>query len=220
MRARVESLSPRVLTALALGAVLLFAAAAWFLVVSPKRADAAAARADLTEAERRLVEAQVAVLRPSVSGASVADVLRLSKAMPASGEQSGLVLELSRLARSSGVTLEAITQQAPIAGVGGPTMIPLSATVNGRYFQITRFLMRARTLVTVRSGKIGARGRLLSVRSVALKESDTGSFPELDATIGIDAYVYDGPIAPVSAPAAEDEEDLSPNSSSAAGSTG
>ena len=40
MRARVESLSPRVLTGIAIGVVLLYVAVAWCLVVSPKRADA------------------------------------------------------------------------------------------------------------------------------------------------------------------------------------
>jgi Tfp pilus assembly protein PilO len=219
VRSRIESLSPRVLTIVAAGAVLLFAAAAWFVVVSPKRADAAAASQDLVAAQRRLVDAQLALARPRVSGQPIADVFRLSKAMPASGDQSGLVFEIARLARASGVTLEGITPQAPVAGVGGPTVIPLSVTVRGRYFAITRFLTRARLLVTVRGGRITSKGRLLSVRSIALTESDTGSYPELDATVGFDAYVYDGPIVPAELPDEESEEELSTDGGSAAGST-
>ena len=221
MRARIESLSPRALTALAIGAVLLFAAATWFVVVSPKRADAAAAGVDLAAAHERLAEAQAALVQPRTSGTPVADVFRLSRAMPSSADQPGLVLEIARLARSSGLTLEGITPITPLAGVGGPTLIPVDVAVRGRYFAITRFLKRVRLLVTVRAGKVAAKGRLLSVRSIDLTESDTGKYPELDATIGIDAYVYDGPMAPVAIPDAEseDEEELSTDGGSAAGST-
>lgn len=218
MRARVESLSPRVLTGVAIAAVLLYAAVAWFLVVSPKRADASAARVELQVAQNRLAEAELALLQVGKVGAPVADVFRLAKAMPASTEQSGLVLELTRLARAAGVELESITLEPPVAGVGGPTMLPLSVTVSGRYPEITKFLMHTRTLVTVNDGEIVATGRLLSARSVALVESDTGNFPELDANIGFDAYVYDGPIAPVEEPAQESEEEPS-TGSTAAGST-
>ncbi len=217
MKARVESLPPRVLTGLALAAVLLFTATVWFLVVSPKRADATSAGTELAEAKQRLVEAQAAVLRPNAAGGSVGDVLRLAKAMPSSGDQSGLVLELSKLAQASGVVLEAITPQPQVAGVGGPALIPLSVVVNGRYHDIVRFLERTRLLVTVGDGKLSATGRLLSVRSVALVKSDTGDYPELDATVGIDAYVYDGPVAPAAPPPSETEEEPAPGSSAAGG---
>ena len=218
MRARVESLSPRVLTAVAIVAVLLFAAVAWFLVVSPKRADASDARVELAAAQKRLAEAELALAQVGRAGAPVADVFRLVKAMPPSAEQPGLVLELSRLAGASGLTLESITMEPPVAAVGGPALMSVVVGVRGRYAGITKFLMRTRSLVTVSEGEIDATGRLLSARSVALKESDTGNFPELDASIGFDAYVYDGPIAPVEVPEDETEEELS-TGASAAGST-
>jgi Tfp pilus assembly protein PilO len=218
MRARVESLSPRVLTGAAIAAVLLYTAVAWFLVVSPKRADASAARVELQAAQNRLADAELALVQVGRTGAPVADVFRLAKAMPPSTEQSGLVLELTRLAGAAGVTLESITLEPAVAAVGGPMLMPVSVTVRGRYAEITKFLMRTRTLVTVTDGEIAATGRLLSARSVALAESDTGNFPELDANIGFDAYVYDGPIAPVEAPDAESEEELS-TGTSAVGST-
>ena len=217
MRARVESLSPRVLTAVAIVAVLLYAAVVWFLVVSPKRADASAARVELAAAQTRLVEAELALHQVDRAGAPVADVFRLAKAMPSSAEQASLVLELTKLAGASGLTLESITAEPPVAAVGGPMLMSVSVVVRGRYAEITKFLMRARTLVTVTDGEIDATGRLLSARSVTLTESDTGDFPELDANIGFDAYVYDGPVAPVEEPE-ESEAELS-TGTTAAGST-
>jgi Tfp pilus assembly protein PilO len=206
VRARLESLSTRS-TILLIGAVVLvYAAAVWLLFVSPKRAEVATARQDVVAAELRLVEAQTSVNRPSAGGSRVADVFRLTKAMPSTADQPGLVLEISRLAKQSGVTLRSISPKEPVAGVGGPSLIPLTVTLTGSYKQITKFLGRTRKLVTVRNGKIHARGRLLSVHGVTLVESVDAHFPKLDATLEIDAYVYDGPIIPEEVPEPPTEE--------------
>jgi Tfp pilus assembly protein PilO len=205
--ARLQSLSTRGLFVAAVLIVLVYAAVVWFLLVSPKRSDAAAARADLAAAELRLAEAKAGSrIRDRGPGAPVADVFRLAKAMPSTVDQPGLVLEFSRLAQQSGVTLRSLTPRDPVAGVGGPSLIPVTVTVGGSYAEITKFLARTRALVTVRDGKIHARGRLLSVQSVSLIESATERFPALDATIELDAYVYDGPIVPVEIPEPAEEE--------------
>lgn len=200
MKSRLETLSPRALIALGIGAVLLYSLVVWFLVVAPKRSEATSLGADVAAAEVRLASAKVTANRPQGGGVTVADVFRLVKAMPASADQPGLVLELDRLARTSGVTLGSITPQEPAVGEGGATMIPVAVVVSGTYREITRFLTNARRLVTVRRGKLRATGRLFSVQSVELSESNTGGFPKLDGTITLNAYVYDGPIVPPSAP--------------------
>lgn len=218
MSARLETLSGRTLTIAAVGAVLLYAAVIWLFMVSPKRGEAAEARADVAAAEIRLAEARAASSRPGQGGAPVADVFRLAKAMPRTADQASLVLELSKLAQASGVTLRIITPQVAVAEPGAPTLIPISVTVGGRYSKITRFVQRTQALVRVRGGKIEAKGRLFAVQSVELGESQTESFPMLDATIVLHAYVYDGPIAPVDVPDAPAAE-LEPTGTSAAGST-
>jgi len=219
MRVRLTAMSPRTLQILAGAVVLVFAAALWFLLVSPKRSEAAEADAKVAEAKLRLADAQTAANRPSRAGAPVADLFRLSKAMPTSTDQPGLVLELARLADASGVTLKSITPGNPDAGVGGPAMIPLTVTVGGRYADVTDFLRRTRQLVSVRDGKIRTKGRLFAIQGVSIVESATKGFPHIDATVVLNAFVYDGPIVPpeVPEPATEDEE--SPTSgTSAAGS--
>ena len=215
MKARLEALSPRALTIGAVAAVVVYAAVVWLLLVSPKRGDAADARAQVAAAEIRLAEARAALDRPTSAGAPVADVFRLAKAMPGSDAQPGLVLELDRLARATGVKLRVIAPQEPLASVGGPTSIPLSVTVGGSYFQISRFVRRIQALVTVRRGKVRARGRLFAVQSLELGESQTEAFPELDATILLNAFYYDGPIVPFETPD-EPTEELEPSSGAAA----
>lgn len=222
MKARLESLSPRALYVLAGVVVLVYAAAVWMLLVSPKRADATAAKADLVAAEQRLLEAQASAAGPRGTSTPVSDVLRLSKAMPTSEDQTGLVLEITRIAQQSGVKILSLAPQEPVAGEGGPTLIPVQVAISGSYRQITRFLTRTRTLVKVRDGKIRATGRLLAVQSVSLGESVTDGFPKLDATISMDAYVYDGPIVPVDIPEPAEELPAAGSdaaSSGAAGST-
>lgn len=206
MKARLDALSPRALIALAAGAVLVYSLAVWFLVLAPKRSEATSLGAEVAAAEIRLAQAQATANRPQRDGAPVSDVFRLAKAMPSSTDQPGLVLELDRLARSSGVTLGSITPQDPVLGVGGATLMPVAVVVEGSYREITRFLASTRKLVTVRRGKIRATGRLFTVQSVELSESNAKGFPLLDGTITLNAYVYDGPIAPPSAPVTPAEE--------------
>ncbi len=206
MKTRLEALSPRVLLALAASVVLVYLLAAWFLLVAPKRSDAASLAADVAAAELELGEARAAAERPQRGGVMVADVFRLTKAMPASADQPGLVLELDRLARSSGVTLGSITPQDAVVAASGATMIPVAVVVQGSYRGITRFLASTRRLVTVRRGKLRATGRLFTVQGVELSESNTDGFPLLDGTITLSAYVYDGPIAPPAAPVTPTDE--------------
>jgi len=201
VKARLETLSPRALVALAVGAMLVYSLAAWFLVVAPKRSEATSLSADVADAEIRLAQAQATANRPQHGGVTVADIFRLTKAMPSSSDQPGLVLELDRLARSSGVTLGSITPQESAVGASGATTIVVAVVVSGSYREITRFLASTRRLVVVRRGKLHATGRLFTVQGVELSESTTDGFPRLDGTITLDAYVYDGPIVPPSAPA-------------------
>lgn len=206
MKARLDALSPRALIALAAGAVLVYSLAVWFLILAPKRSEATSLGAEVAAAEIRLAQAQATANRPQRDGAPVSDVFRLAKAMPSSTDQPGLVLELDRLARSSGVTLGSITPQDPVLGVGGATLMPVAVVVEGSYREITRFLASTRKLVMVRRGKIRATGRLFTVQSVELSESNAKGFPLLDGTITLNAYVYDGPIVPPSAPVTPAEE--------------
>jgi Tfp pilus assembly protein PilO len=218
MRDRLAAQSPRTLLLLSAGVVLLYAAAVWFLFVAPKRSEAARLEAEVVAAELQLIEAQAAADRPKGAGVPVTDVLRLAKAMPQAADQAGLVLELSRLAGRSGVSLRSVTPQAPVVTPGGATAVPVVVTVGGGYFAVARFLRHTRQLVGLRGGKLRAQGRLFTVENMELAESLSQGFPKLDATITLNAYVYDGPLAPPETPRAADEEEDS-SGTAAAGST-
>ena len=218
MKARMAALPPRALIAIAAGVVLVYALALWFLLVSPKRAEATTLAEDVIAAELQLAQARVKSNRPQAAGTRVSDVLRLAKAMPSSADQPGLVLELDRLARSTGVKLGSITPREPVLSAGGPTAIPVVVTAEGSYRQITQFVKRARDLVRVSGGEVRATGRLFTVQAVELTESNAKRFPFLDATITLNAFVYDGPIVPVTPPpSADSDDDVSTGTSAARG---
>ena len=217
MKARFAALPPRAVIAIAVGAVLVYALVLWFLLIAPKRAEATTLADDVIAAELRLAEARVSSVRPQTAGTRVSDVLRLAKAMPSSADQPGLVLELDRLARSTGVKLGSITPRETLVTAGSPTAIPVVVTAEGSYRQITRFIRRARELVRVRGGNVRATGRLFAAQAVELTESNAKGFPLLDATITFNAFVYDGPIVAVTPPPSAETDDTSSGTSAAKG---
>jgi hypothetical protein len=220
VRARFTGLSLPWQLAIVGGAVAVYACALWLLVVSPKRADASGLRSDVADAEARLAATRGTSQQPRQSGVPVSDLFRLAKAMPSSNDQAGLVLELDRLAARAHVGLGTVTLQEPSASPGGATMIPVAITVGGSYREIGRFLARMQGLVGFSRGKLRATGRLFSVQSVDLTESKATGFPRLDAAILLNAYVYDGPMAPpVVTPPAGGDDDSTSTSSTAAGAT-
>jgi Tfp pilus assembly protein PilO len=221
VKARVAALPTRALIGIALAAVLVYALAVWFLVLSPKRSEAATLADDVISAELDLGAAQLRAKRPRTSsaGTHVSDVLGLAKAMPSSADQTGLVLELELLAKATGITLGSITPRDPEIDSGGATTISVVVTAEGSYRQITRFLARTKGLVTFRRGRIRARGRLFTLQAIELAESHAHGFPRLDATITLNAFVYDGPIAPPTPPPTESDQEDSSTGTTAAGST-
>jgi Tfp pilus assembly protein PilO len=203
---------------MALGSVLLYTLVVWFLVVSPKRAEAVTMSDDVIAAELRLADARATATRPAQQAdTGVTEVLRLAKAMPASTDQPGLLLELELLARAAGVELGSITLQEPVPTAGAPTSIPVVVTAEGSYRQVTRFVRRARELVRVRGSDVRATGRFLTVQAVEMKESKAHGFPLLDAAITLNSFVYDGPLVPVTPPAVVESDDASAATTAAKG---
>jgi Tfp pilus assembly protein PilO len=209
------------IVAVAVG-VLLYLLATWFLFVSPKRAEAARLQDEVVAAEARLTEARAQSGRPQGAQSRVSDLFSLAKAMPSSSDQASLLLELDLLARKSGVTIAGISmdEAAPLAG--GSTAVPVGVTVGGTYRQITRFVRQMRGLVGLRGGDPYAKGRLLTVQSIELTESQEKGFPNLDAVLVLNAHVYDGPIplaTPVTPPASSGDGTETTSTATAAGAT-
>jgi Tfp pilus assembly protein PilO len=176
---------------------LLVAAGGWFLLVSPQRARATELDAQIQNAEQRLEEHRLATLRAgSVEKIAVADLFRLSKAMPDRADMSGVLLELNRIAADTGITFESISPQTAVP-ISGYQAVPILLTFKGNFYNLSDFLYRLRTLVHVDDGRLAATGRLFAIDTLDFAESQEG-FPRISASLVVDAFVY-GTGAPATA---------------------
>jgi len=105
-------------------AAVLAAAAFWFLVLAPKREEAASLRASIDAEQAKLAEtrAQTAQLETAKRNHDVdyASVVRLGKAVPADDDVRSLVVQLDSAAKRSGVDFRTIQ----LSGGAGTTTPP------------------------------------------------------------------------------------------------
>ena len=87
------------------GAVALLAlVAAWFLVVAPQRSKASDLQAQVESAQSDLATKRAALARPAAAiKVKAADTYRLTKALPDRTDMSGVLLDISRLAKKHGL---------------------------------------------------------------------------------------------------------------------
>ena len=185
--------------AIVVGAVLVFGLVGWFLLVHPQGGKLANLKSQSADVQAKIdaYNQQVAAAR-SAPKIEVADVYRLAKAMPDKTDMPDLVLELSGLARDTGIRFDSISPQ-PAASIGSYTVLPISVTFNGNFYNLADFLYRLRSLVTVHAGRLDATGRLFAVDTLTFNESEF-KFPQIQATLVIDAFVYAAAPAPAAAP--------------------
>ncbi|HEX6714598.1 MAG TPA: type 4a pilus biogenesis protein PilO, partial [Thermoleophilaceae bacterium] len=109
----------------------------------------------------------------------------------------GILLELNNVARQAGISFDSISPQGSTP-LSGYQVVPINVVFNGNFFQLNDFLFRLRNLVDVRRGALAADGRLFTVDDINFDEAEA-KFPEIQASLTIDAYIY-GTGATVTAP--------------------
>jgi Tfp pilus assembly protein PilO len=181
--------------------LIAYLALGYLLLISPQRSKGSDLKKQVADTEAqidqyRTLSAQAKAAAPI----RVADLFRLEKAMPNEVDMAGIVLELSRIAGDSGITFESITPQGVVAAPGYQ-VLPVALIFDGNYFELSDFLYRLRSLVRVRSGRLASSGRLFIVDAISFSESEK-SFPRIQATLVVNAYVYGDAPAPGAAPAA------------------
>jgi Pilus assembly protein, PilO len=190
-----RKLSPVAAAGIGVAIAVILAAAGWFLLVSPQRSNAAELDVEIAAVEEQINAARVAQLQADdLQPIRAADLFRLSKAMPSDIDISGVLLELSRIAKETGITFKSIVPGAT-ASVTGFRVQPIELTFEGDFYSLSDFLYRVRTLVGVNSGRLNAKGRLFTIDKLAFTEGDDG-FPQVAAALTVSAYLYgSGPIS-------------------------
>jgi Tfp pilus assembly protein PilO len=192
--------------------VLLAAAAAyWFLLLAPKREEAANLATQITEAETQFQAAEATAASYEAARVSYKEnytrVARLGKAVPADDDVRSLLVQLDTTSTKSKVefqTLDAGGQAAagdePASGEAAPppgavpfgsagmSAMPFSFTLNGSYANLSKLFSDVEKFVTVRNQKIDVRGRLMRIESVSLAPGAAG-FPHLRAQVNATTYL-------------------------------
>lgn len=180
--------------------LLAYSAVGYFLLISPQRSKAAELKRETAATQQQISQYRtLAAQAKATPPIRVADLFRLTKAMPDSVDMAGLVLELSRVARESGIEFDSITPQAPAAATGYSS-VAITLEFDGNYYELSDFLFRLRNLVRVRSGRLDAQGRLFVADSISFSESPK-SFPRIKASVSVHAFMY-GDVQAAAAPAA------------------
>jgi type IV pilus assembly protein PilO len=184
-----KNLQPKALIPLIVGGVLLVGLIGWFVLVRPQSSQIKSLKAQEAAIQQQIDDqrAKTAAAR-AVPKIHVADIYRLAKAMPDSVDMPDLLLELSQLARATGITFDSIAP-GPSVPKGGYTVIPVTVTFDGNFFNLSDFLYRLRTLVDVHDSRLEATGRLFSVDTMQFSEA-AQQFPRIRAELLIDAFVY------------------------------
>jgi hypothetical protein len=190
-----RKVSPVAAAAIGVGIAVVLAAAGWFLLVSPQRARAAELDKEIAAVETQISAARSAQLQADdLEPIRAADLFRLTKAMPSDVDISGVLLELSRIARETGITFKSIIPGATGAAASFRVQ-PIELTFEGDFYSLSDFLYRVRTLVGVNRGRLNAKGRLFTIDKLAFTEGDDG-FPQVAAALTVSAYLYgNGPTA-------------------------
>ncbi len=184
---RKTSKKTMVLAAL-VGGSLLMAALGYLVLISPQRSTAADLAGQIETTEQKITEYRLANRNPA-KPIKYAELFGLTKAMPDQHDVPGVLLELSRVAADTGISIASVApkEQQPASGY---LRLPIEVIVEGNFYDLSDFLYRLRTLVSVRDGNLEAHGRLFSVDSLQFVEGEK-RFPQLQATLILTAFMFD-----------------------------
>jgi hypothetical protein len=193
-------LSPRLFAAALLGTVAVIAGAAWFMVVSPKHDRAATLQSAIEADQTKIAAAQHAAAQPTPE--QTGQQAATQAALPDDLAMPQIVDQLNALADQSAVTLDIVTPGAVETGVGYVD-VPLTVVVDGHYFAVQKFLHLVRNQVTFAKHKLFASGRLFSVTSMQLNQTEPA--PNVTATFTLKAFYFSpGAAPPAPAPTTTD----------------
>jgi hypothetical protein len=180
--------------------LLLLMVLGYFAVVSPQRGKAADLKKQVAATQKQIDDARALVAKAKdAQKVKIADIFRLTKAMPDNPDEAGVLLDINHIAKATGIEFSSIAVD-PSTALPTYQVIPLQLEFVGNFYALSDFLFRVRNLVDVRRGALDARGRLFAVDQVSLDEG-IYKFPQIRAQIKLDAFVYGTGTPATAAPA-------------------
>jgi len=210
--ARLASLSTRAQVALIATVLVLVAVIGYFALISPKHSTAASLKKQTAAVQAQITANSSNAFSKALPAVRSASVFRLAMAMPSQLQTPDIILQLNQLANDSGISFDQI--QPGAAGATGTTVSPTATTdpfavepiqvkFSGSFYDLLAFLQRMRNLVRVENGRLFTVGRLFDVSNVTFQQGPKG-WPQIQATLVINAFVPQSPQATATAPGSTD----------------
>jgi hypothetical protein len=212
---------PAVIALMVVG-FLVAAGGGYFVLIRPQHSKAASVQKQITDTQDAIDSARALTLQAKKAAQiRVADLFRLTKAMPDQTDMPDIVLELNKVAEDSGITFEQITPATTAVALSGYEAIPITVEFQGNFYELSDFLYRLRNLVDVRHGALDANGRLFAIDTISFAEAPPPpGFPEIRAHLVIDAFVFGTGTAPTVEPAGAAPATGTTGATGATGATG
>lgn len=172
---------------------------AWyFLLFSPQRADLKSLDDQISANESALSQAQQELARlqsyQKTAPQAEVDIVRVSKMLPEDEAIPSMIVELTKTAEESGVTVNSISRGATAPGTPfGIQSVTLQ--MGGRFFDIEDFLYRLEDYVRFQNKTFSVTGRLVQVANVTLTGTTTATTsgsPPLTVAVTLNAYLWGG----------------------------
>ena len=177
---------------IALG-VVVFLVAWWFLIIGPRKDETAQKEKDYEVAKQSYDQNRGRVQRideeRSAARQATADLLKLSKLIPADSQVPSMIIELQSTANDAGIKFLKIVPNTAVAGTEGGTVVPFELNFQGKYYDVNDFLYRVENFARMEGNDISVGGRLISIVSLELSEPNMGEFPDVLVKLGANAYM-------------------------------
>ena len=193
MKKKIAGLDVRVQIGAVVVLLIVFTFVGRMMLVSPqgKKAKDVQAQIDAVNAQisQRHIDLRTSATPEPIK---VADLFKLTKAMPDREDMPGIILTISEVARQSGIHFDLIEPEpdpATSTPTGNYTVRRVHLLFKGDFYALSDFLYRLRNLVAVRQGKLDASGRLFSVQKLTMNVQQN-EFPSIGAELHVNAYQY------------------------------
>ncbi|HET8556392.1 MAG TPA: type 4a pilus biogenesis protein PilO [Gaiellaceae bacterium] len=210
MTARLASLSPRAQGAVVAGVLLVVALLGYFVLISPKRSTAADLKKQTAAVQQQIDQNRSNAFTKALPAVRAASIFKLTQAMPSQLDTPDVILQLNQLADDSGLAFDQIQPGGGASGVATTTLTtdpfaaePIQVQFTGNFYNLLAFLQRLRNLVRVENGNLFTAGRLFDVSDVAFAAGAKG-FPQIQATLTINAFVPQAPAPTAAVPGSTD----------------
>jgi len=206
--ARLASLSPRAQGGVIAGVLLVVALLGYFVLISPKRSTAADLKKQTTAVQKQIDQNRSTAFTKALPAVRAASIFKLTQAMPSQLDTPDVILQLNQLADNSGLSFDQIQPGSTDASGSTVTTDPFAAEpiqvqFTGNFYNLLAFLQRIRNLVRVENGNLFTAGRLFDVSNVTFAAGSKG-FPQIQATLTINAFVPQAPASTTAVPGSTD----------------